>query len=386
MQLLQICLVFICGLLSSTLAAIPRTVAIVFTDIKFDDKMAIYVLLKSPIYNHVFAVINGIENTGKAHGDLLDFLDGMPCDRSSDRLTVMKGSNELRSKFAPHEINFIDKSINFDWDYNDIYPLHIKKNDIIHVYQIAPTPRQHIELLSENGLHVTRYHLVHGYNSKQSNNEAINFEWLSTIHEQFKPNTAVIFTNNYASFNPPGTGSSQLYQAIKGRVPERHLESAINDPFFVKKLLEAQEMMSLSNVKLKLIPDGYTEEDLPELFLLARKNEDQFGSDLRKFFLDYIDPVILWFDSSSSNEEWIGRFKKLRASMKAQLQVELCDANHIIEVMTADPTQFVPMQFDLTGPNVKFKFELNHDEKPHVITLKNLRAEDALEKLLKFLP
>lgn len=337
-------------------AAQPRA-AVVFTDVKLDDKVGIDHLSCIGIYDHVTAVITGVKDTQRAHSDLRDFLNSMELLRAASvkcSPVFVLGVESMNEKPVPHEVNFIGDGIPVP-SFVDNINGWFQSSTIVDIYQIAPTPKIYVATVADvNHVQVGRYHLVHGYNSKQwddngKESDVAQGEFLHNLTKYIRSkheNPAVVFTNNFASFEPAGAGSSQLYSDVKPFLPEDHLEAALNDPFHTKKLLEVQKALHDFGISIDATlfpdPESYgrdlqpTKEYLQALVLEARKNEPGTqGQILRQHFINYIDESVKALERvEGCDTKMLLRVKThVLGAFRKPLSVELCDANHIAAVV-----------------------------------------------------
>ncbi|CEO97005.1 unnamed protein product (mitochondrion) [Plasmodiophora brassicae] len=345
----------------SLVAAQDLRAAVVFTDVKLDDKVAVNYLRYSGDYYLVIVVITCVADVQRAHGDLRDFLDKVAERKGSSSASsapaevfVMSVANP-KHKAVRHEKNFLGNGIEtLPFDHIDDW---FQEPTVVDIFQIAPTPMDNIVRVSNaRNVHVGLYHLSFGYCSSQYDafgNSDPNAQkvFVTSIGDEIRsqhPNAIVVFCSNKQSFNPPGSGSYQPYATMKDLLPEDHLEADLKETFLADKVLEAGQVLQYWGVPIRTplfpsIPEYKTKKELHDLFLMTRKNDPSTtGSGLREHFRAYLEEAIPKLDELSYWKRLdTNLLRRLRQDVRpvfdddAEMQILISDGNQVAAVIDA---------------------------------------------------
>ncbi|CEO97020.1 hypothetical protein PBRA_005624 [Plasmodiophora brassicae] len=382
----------------SLVAAQDRRAAIVITDVRLDDKVAVNYVSSAGKYSSVTAVITCVADADRAHGDLRDFLVKTYRNGNSP-VRIMRVPNP-RSEAVRYEKFFIGNATETSTFLDRIDQL-FDSPTVVDIFQIAPTPMDNIvRLIKAKNVHVGLYHLSFGYCSSQYDSCGIpdpNAQkvFLDSIGDEIRrqhPNAVVVFCSNKQSFNPPGSGSYQPYAAMKDLLPEDHLEAELKEPFLADRLLEAKEALEYCNVSTTtpLFPNipgrnvDTTADVLHQLVLEVRKNENKSMSrELRQHFRTYLDEALPELNRcmhAGSSVVWQRCDNTLVKRLEehvlpvfqddAQMQILISDGNQVAAVIDAKHQNWT----NLKG----MEFVYNHKDKVYEFA----EAPGAADKML----
>ncbi|CBQ73209.1 conserved hypothetical protein [Sporisorium reilianum SRZ2] len=340
------------------LAAVVRaqpTVAVAFTDVKFDDKAAIWSLLLNPKYEKVIAVTSGINDHWRAAQELSEYLDrqnSLPVGKHFDtrKLVILKGSNH-QDQPAPHEV----------W-WKDIPRMGIHEADAAHVqqalrgnrvaiFQIAPAPYELVKTVigAADPSSIDTYMLLHGYNSGQVNKawQRYFLQNLQGLVRDNNPQASVVFTSSFDSYADKG-GGKQPYTAIQRMFPNHDLDQAIKDPFWSGQLRKAEKMgMPAIDVN---------DKELEEIIYNVRMNP-QTNIAWRDYLAQYVQETLDRNADQEATSKTLGRYRNTllpEFTGNNPVTLELADAGHIAALhrywdglrdRKATGMQLVPIKF-----------------------------------------
>jgi len=370
---------------------------VIFSDIKLDDKLAIALAIARNQYDKYVIILSSFINFDKKSIDLVNFLNTIKNGKLvSPKLKLLCGT-------APGWNSITNDLIagSFD-DINNI----IAPGSVIDVLQIAPNSMTTFHKLAKL-YEIENFHLVHGHNSQQPfqdknlNNNVIQLKWLQSV-KNYVHNTP-IFTNNFASFSPPGSGSSQSYCDLLPFVPKSHLDDACYDPFHQRILRKIHDALIKSKVYTncpRLIPPGYQDKDLGKCILQARKGLSNTEKLLRKHFSNYIqavekyldDPRLIRLIDEKNRLRCKSVLKNAFSPTENGLKLEICDANNYILVEhTRDTNDYhlQPIKCVLKNKGEKSEIivfeDVSNIEQADAFTIRNLSSERALQLMREIL-
>ncbi|PWY99562.1 hypothetical protein BCV70DRAFT_201132 [Testicularia cyperi] len=256
-------------------------VAVVFSDVKFDDKAAVWTLLKDPQYDAVVTVMQGINDQERAAKALLDFVGrmnsipvaGARVDPS--KLRLLAGSNVLGID-APHEVWYrgggtVDLA---PMTPTELRPILAGKH--VAIFQLAPTLSSDVEAVVETADKgsIDSLMLLHGYNSRQANMQAQErfLVKLRALVKSNNPSGEVYFTSSGQSYAAKN-GGKHPYDWVKQRFPAPDVEQAIQDPFWARQLERSAEVLEKAGMHSFLPSDA---KEISKWVYLARKDPAQY--------------------------------------------------------------------------------------------------------------
>ncbi|CEO97004.1 hypothetical protein PBRA_005608 [Plasmodiophora brassicae] len=370
----------------SLVAAQYLRVAVVFTDVKLDDKVAVNYLRYCGHYYLVIAVITCVADVQRAHGDLRDFLsETYRGDHSTACDVLIMSVPNAKQKPAPHEKFFIGDAYSETPSFLNYMDGQLFNSPaVVEIFQIAPTPTEYIVRLSRaTTFMISLYHLSVGdcstqYDWKGDANPRDEHFFVTSIGDEIRrrnPNAVVVFCSNRQSFNPPGSGSYQPYAAMKDLLPEAHLEAYLKEPFLADQLLEAKEVLeycgaSISTPLFPSIPERRVEatrDGLHELILEALKNErNSMGRQLRQYFRTYLEEAIrelkrcmqeghsrVWQRGGTNLVKLLEQNFLPAFQDDAEMQILMGNSNQVAAVIDAKETDWA----NLTGMQIVYNVE-----------------------------
>lgn len=333
----------LCALLMGMASGMPpdkwatekRKVAVVFSDVKFDDKAAIWTLMLDPQYYRVLVITSGIDAHHTAATSLLEFFHAqgrsptisLRVDKT--KLLILHGNNPL-SDPAPHEVWYHGLQ---PTQFNDVSDLTLQAalhGKSVAVFQIAPTPLADVEAVLRNADpgSVKSVMLLHGYNSRQVT-MAEQERFITSLRPLLKasnPRAEVYFTSTFASY-PNKDGGKQPLQWVRSFFPRQEVEQALKDPFWSGQLIRGRRYISDPAV-LSLLPLDNPAE-LDRLVFLARSDPSRHTAE-RQHIVTYVNAVLEKIQPGHLDERLEGRYKHtFLPEFTGQTTVELADAAHI---------------------------------------------------------
>lgn len=316
-------------------SASERKVAVVFSDIKFDDKAAIWSLMRDPQYYRVLVITSGIDEHHKATTSLLQFVRSqnkspaatLRVDRT--KLLFLHGHNALGIP-APHEVWFDGLKAT---QYNDLSDMSLKamlQGQSVAIFQIAPTPLADVNAVLQNADpgSVKSYMLLHGYNARQATmaEQERFITSLRPLLQAKNPEAEVYFTSTFASY-PAKDGGKHPVEWVRGLFPSEEVEQALKDPFWSQQLIRGRQYVTDPAV-LSLLPLDDTAQ-LDRMVYLARSDPVRHEA-LRQRIVQYVNAVLRIIGPNHLDERLEGRFKNtFIPEFTGRTTVELADAGHI---------------------------------------------------------
>lgn len=327
----------------------PSGQAVIYTDLKLDDCAMIHQALISRKYSRIHIVTTAVQDHNKAHGHLEHYLVTNKVRERNGGYTdilVYRGGDDVLEQPASktHEHLFLGSPVRTTLDARNDLPRNLLTGKSVDIYHIAPTDANLIWAFIGATSHgqITMYHHVSGYNSLQDRESHINGRsspktrhFLENMRRhilQKSPAANVFYTNSQFSFVNNG-GSTQPIKYFRDRISEAHLTFALRDPFFVRKLTEADAIVRPRVPKLQpLNPAEYAEKfskkSLQDLITQARIEENTAdGKWLRNYFTSYTQYVIRYIEDLGGHAHLLRRLKTgVIDAFTKETSIELCDA------------------------------------------------------------
>lgn len=312
-----------------------RKVAVVFSDVKFDDKVAIWSLMRDPQYQRVLVITSGIDAHHTATTSLLQFIRSqnlsptysLRVDRS--KLTVLHGHNGLGVP-APHEVWYHGLQPTQFNDMTDVTLRAALEGKRVAIFQIAPTPLADVAAVLRNADRgsVQSLMLLHGYNTRQATMVAQE-QFITSLRPMLKatnPLAEVYFTSSFASY-PGKDGGKHPLGWVRAVFPPAEVEQALKDPFWSQQLIRGRRYISDPDI-LSLLPLDNPAE-LDAMVYLARSDPAHHQAERRRIF-QYVVAVLEKIHPGHLDERLEGRLQNTFApEFLGETTVELADAGHI---------------------------------------------------------
>jgi hypothetical protein len=310
-------------------------VAVVFSDVKFDDKAAVWSLLADPQYQRVVVVTSGINKHRNAAQELVNFVDRQNENLGSrnlkDKLKLIEGGNPLGME-APHEV----------W-YNGVPAMQIPRLNArdmhrelagkkVAIFQIAPAQLDDVKLVIDSADHgtVQSLMLLHGYNSRQADMAAQErfLLQLRPLVKRNNPEGEVYFTSSFQSYAAKDGGKQPL-QWVAQRFAPYDVDQAMRDPFWSQQIRAGSQFLPAGHQSPLPLHDR---EGLDRYIFEARRDPTRYAA-RRHAIYHHVD-AILNSMSAEQKQERARLVGRLENTFKPEFggagtTIEMADAAHI---------------------------------------------------------
>lgn len=310
-------------------------VAVVFSDVKFDDKAAVWSLLADPQYQRVVVVTSGINKHRNAAQELVNFVDRQNEHLGSrdlkDKLKIMQGGNPLGVD-APHEV----------W-YDGVPAMRIPRLNArdmhrelagkeVAIFQIAPAQLDDVRLVIDSADHgtVQSLMLLHGYNSRQADMAAQErfILQLRPLVKRNNPQGEVYFTSSFQSYAAKDGGKQPL-EWVAQRFAPYDVDQAMRDPFWSQQIRAGSQFLPAGHQSPLPL---HSREGLDRYIFEARREPARYAA-RRQAIYHHVN-AILNSMSAEQKEQKARLVGRLENTFKpefggARTTIEMADAAHI---------------------------------------------------------
>ncbi|UZJ51007.1 hypothetical protein CBS101457_000327 [Exobasidium rhododendri] len=378
-----------------------RKSAIIFTDAKLDDNAALTLMRYSDRYDTILAIINGVSDTPRAHGNMIDFfqnLEHKDRQQSSASVVFIGGQNPLLHA-APHERHFHGRPTNPDYSVYSkelLTALLVNNHADVDIWHLAPAYHQQIEdavqAVHDANRHVDILHSTIGYNNLQGpegphtgpaeKEHVMNLcPMLRTLH----PHATPYLVQTKLSFGD-SSGGTQAYKWAEKYIPPHHLKVAGElENFHLMQLRQADELLRENNMKQLVHSLPESDEELQRQIWAARyKETNEDKSVARRLILMTRERINILRKHHLTDDTLLNRLQSVLDGFKNECQVELCDANHYITVSNlhhGNPNARAPATVNTEAARPVIKLRERDDEPLHGYTIINHTAKEARKQI-----